>query len=273
MIALQGLHFNFGRQAVLRGIDLEVRQGEILSILGPNGCGKSTLLRLLRGVLTPVKGRVLWQGRDAYRLSRKAMAQLTAVVPQSTQVLFPYPVRELVAMGRFARQSGFMGSAAVDRKAVNNALALTDTLHLEKRLITDLSGGELQRVVLARALAQETPVLLLDEATSHLDLDHRLEIAELLTRLNREQGITVVQVSHDLDQAAEISHRILLLTGNGTAAALGSPTEVYTPANLRRVFRVEVKIATNPYSGAPQTYLIGRSQTARQAEPPECAEK
>ncbi|TYO97703.1 iron complex transport system ATP-binding protein [Geothermobacter ehrlichii] len=260
MIRVERLHFAYGRQPVLRGLDLEVGPGEILAVLGPNGCGKSTLLRLLRGVLEPAAGRVLWQGREACRLGRRAMARLAAVVPQSPQVPFPYPVRELVAMGRFARRAGFFGATQADRRAVEKAMALTDTLQLAERQVTDLSGGELQRVLLARALAQQSPVLLLDEATSQLDLDHRLEIAELLVRLNREQGTTVIQVSHDLDLAAETSHRILLLAGDGMPVALGTPVEVFTSANLRRAFRVEVKVERNPYTGAPRAYPVGRGR-------------
>ena len=268
MIRIEELHFSYAEQSVLRGINLEINAGEILTILGPNGCGKSTLLRLLRGVLTPGSGQVLWQGRDAFRLNRKAMAQRVAAVPQSTQITFPFPVQEMVAMGRFARQSRFSGTTVGDRKAVEKALAITDTLHLANRKITTLSGGELQRVLLARALAQQAPVLLLDEASSHLDLDHRLEFTELLLRLNREQGTTVVQVSHDLDQAAEISQRILLLADNGSPVALGSPTEVYTSTNLRKAFRVEVKVENSPYTGAPRTYPLKHCRTGLQKLPP-----
>jgi iron complex transport system ATP-binding protein len=267
MIEVKNLHFSYGQEPVLQGVDLRVRQGEILAILGPNGCGKSTLLRLLRGALIPRAGRVWWQGRDACRLSRKAMAQLAAVVPQSSAAPFPFPVQEMVAMGRFARRHGFGGATLADRKAVERALAVTDTLHLARRRVTDLSGGELQRVLLARALAQETPVLLLDEATSHLDLDHRLEIAELLMRLNREQGTTVVQISHDLDLAAATSGRILLLGADGSPAALGTPHEVFTPANLRRVFRVEVRVEINPYTGAPRAYPLGPGKVGQRKPP------
>jgi iron complex transport system ATP-binding protein len=267
MITVENLHFSYGREPVLCGVDFAVQKGEILTILGPNGCGKSTLLRLLRGVLTPGAGRALWDGKDATHVGRKEMARLAAVVPQSSQAPFPYPVSEMVAMGRYARHAGFLGESAEDRKAVEKALALTDTLHLVKRGVTDLSGGELQRVMLARALAQETPLLLLDEATSHLDLDHRLEITELLVSLNREQGTTVVQVSHDLDLAAEISHRILLLAADGTQAALGSPSEVLTATNLRKVFRVEVKVECNPYTGAPRAYPVRSCHRWKQSPP------
>lgn len=265
MIRVENLHFAYDRRTVLQGLDLAVGPGEILAVLGPNGCGKSTLLRLLRGVLTPAVGKVLWQGREARLLGRRTMARLAAVVPQSPQVSFPYPVRELVAMGRFAHRSGFATATLADRQAVEQALALTDTLQLADRPATALSGGELQRVLLARALAQQAPVLLLDEAASQLDLDHRLELAELLVRLNRQEKTTVIQVSHDLDLAAEISHRVLLLAGDGRPVALGPPAEVFTPANLRRVFRIEVGVERNPYTGAPRVCPLGRA--AREAGP------
>ena len=256
MIRICDLHFGYTGQPVLRGINLEIRQGEILGILGPNGCGKSTLLRLLRGVLNPAEGQILWNGREATYFTRKEMARQAAVVPQSLALPFPYPVGEMVMMGRFAHQAGFAGPTAEDRRAVEQALAVTDTLHLRKRSVIDLSGGELQRVLLARALAQQTPVLLLDEATSHLDLDHRLEIADLLVRLNRDTGQTVVQVSHDLDLAAETSDRVLLLSADGRVAACGPPAEVLTAANLKEVFRVDVKVEANPYTGAPRIFPL-----------------
>ncbi len=258
MIRIENLCFAFGTTPVLRDINLEVQQGEILSILGPNGCGKSTLLRLLRGQLTADSGNIRWQERDIATLSRREIARLAAVVPQATQTPFPYPVREMVAMGRFASQSALAGLTNADRRAVEQALILTDIAQLAERPATALSGGELQRVLLARALAQETPVLLLDEATSHLDFDHRLEITDLLARLNREQGTTVIQVSHDLDLAAAFSHRILLLSRQGKVAALGTPQQVYTPENFRQVFRVEVSIETAPRTGAPRVFPLGR---------------
>jgi iron complex transport system ATP-binding protein len=258
MICVENLEFSYTGKPVLREVSFEVRRGEILGIMGPNGCGKSTLLKLLRGGLVPDRGRILWAGREAARYTRKEMARLTAVVPQALMVPFPYPVREMVMMGRFAHRTGFAGPTSDDHRAVERALAVTDTLHLFDRPVTDLSGGELQRVLLARALAQQAPVLLLDEATSHLDLDHRLEISELLVRLNRETQLTVVQVSHDLDLAAEMSERIMLLHADGRPATIGAPADVLTEETLRDVFRVEVKVETNPYTGAPHLYPVGR---------------
>jgi len=266
MIQVERLAFAYGKTQVLQDINLTVQPGEILSIVGPNGCGKSTLLKLMRGQLPPGQGRILWQGQDIATLNRRALARMAAVVPQSTPVHFPFPVRELVMMGRYARQSGWWGASTTDHQAVERALAVTDTLHLAERPVTQLSGGELQRVLLARALAQDTPLLLLDEATSHLDLDHRLEMADLLVRLNREQGTTVVQISHDLDLAVETSQRILLMNGCGEVVSLGQPHEVLTTEHIRQVFRVEVQVETNPYSGAPRLYST-RSISNWQAPP------
>lgn len=260
MIRADDLHFAFEGNAVLTGFNLVVEQGEILSIIGPNGCGKSTLLRLLRGHLTPQQGMIRWQGTPISQLSSRQLARQVAVVPQTTHIDFPYRVREMVAMGRYPHQQGlFSLPSATDDKIVQQALALTDVVDLAERQVTQLSGGELQRVLLARALAQDTPVLFLDEATSHLDIDHRLELAELLVRLHREQGKTIVQVSHDLDLAAAISSRILMLSSHGVIVALDRPEEVMTASNLHRLFRVDLRVETNPYTGAPQiTPLINR---------------
>ena len=264
MIRAENLCFAFTERDIFRDLSLTVERGEFLTILGPNGCGKSTLLRLLRGSLPARSGRITWNGTALDKISAREMARRVAVVPQTTHVGFPYRVSELVAMGRYPHRKGlFELSGSADRKAIRHALALTDTLPLADRPVTRLSGGELQRVLLARALAQETEVLFLDEATSHLDIDHRLELSELLVRLNREQGVTLVQVSHDLDLAAAVSRRILLLTEHGNIAGLGTPREVMTADNLRRVFRVELKVADNPYTGTPQIIPLINRPTIR----------
>ena len=250
MIRAQGVTFSYGEESVLRSLDLEVGEGEIVSVLGPNGSGKSTLLRLLRGLLRPSEGEIHIQGEPVGRLGRKEVAQRIAVVPQTPEAPFSYPAREVVAMGRFARSRGWGATGQEDRAAVERALAFTDTLHLAERPVNQLSGGELQRVVLARALAQDTPVLFLDEATSQLDIRHRIEVGELLLRLNRDRGKTVVQVTHDLDLAAEVSHRLVLLGARGETVAQGTPEEVLQPGFLRQAFGVSILTDRNPFTGA-----------------------
>ncbi len=256
MIKVEQLHFAYGTRAVFNGIDLAIQEGEILSLLGPNGCGKSTFLKLLRGILRPAAGTVELEGQSVTSFSRKAMARKMAVVAQSCETYFAYTVRELVAMGRFPYRSLLADLTVADRCLVEKVMQTTDIAHLADRLATDLSGGELQRVMLARALAQETPVLLLDEATSHLDLIHRLSITDRLVHLNRDRGTTIIQVSHDLELAAEISHRVLLFDTEGRVAALGSPAEVFTPETIKQVYGVDVEIDTGRRSGALRIYPV-----------------
>jgi len=260
MIRVEQLHFAYGRRAIFSGLNLNVHSGEILSLLGPNGCGKSTFLKLLRGVLPSGQGDICWDSRSVKTISRREMARKAAVVAQSNEVYFSYTVRELVAMGRFPHRPLLAELSREDYGKVDEALRITDVVALADRPATDLSGGELQRVMLARALAQDTPALLLDEATSHLDLIHRLDITDLLVQLNREQGRTILQVSHDLDLAAEISHRILLFSAEGRIAALGSPVEVVTPENIKAVFGVDVEVILNEKTGAPRIFPLRSSR-------------
>lgn len=257
MIRISNLGFAFAEKTIFSRLNFNVEKGEIISLIGPNGCGKSTLLRLLRGQLKAAQGEISWENIPVVNIPAKTMARQVAVVPQSTHIGFPYNVHEVVSMGRYPhRKNLFSFTSNADRDAVNHALAVTDIANLAERLVTQLSGGELQRVFLARALAQSAQVLFLDEATSHLDIDHRLELSKLLLRLNREQGTTIVQISHDLDLAAAISQRILLLTEHGEIAALGSPKAVMTADNLRRIFRVDVKVENNPFTGSPQIHPL-----------------
>lgn len=257
MIHLENLHFAYGPNPVLRDITMTISQGEIVSILGPNGCGKSTLLKLLRGVLKPQQGTVSWQGQPPHAIKRREMARRCAVVSQSEQPLFGYTVEEMVSMARFARLglTGTMGAS--DQQAIEEALQATDIVHLRHKSIMRISGGERQRVYLARALAQQATVLLLDEATSSLDLDHRWDTARLLQHMNRQQSTTIVQVSHDLDLAAATSHRIILLNATGQIVASGTPTQVYTPEHLASALRVHVAVDINPHSGTPRVTPLG----------------
>ena len=253
MIKVQQLHFCYAQKCLFYDLNFTINKGEIVSILGPNGCGKSTLLRLLRGNLAAESGTVLWHDRSVASISAREMATKVAVVPQSTQIDFPYKVNEMVAMGRYPhRRSLLAGSSQEDRESIRHALVVADILDLAERPVTQLSGGELQRVLFARALAQQSEVLFLDEATSHLDIDHRLELSELLIRLNREQGTTVVQISHDLDLASAISDRILLLNRYGQIIGFDTPKTIMTAENLQKVFKVNVNIEENSLTGAPQ---------------------
>ena len=253
MIRVTDLTFSFADKQIFSNLSFTVKKGEILSIIGPNGCGKSTLLRLLRGNLQAAGGEICWNSTPLAQLTTSEIARKVAVVPQSSTITFPYTVRELVAMGRYPHRHSILAfENKNDLKIVEQAMIMADILPLAQRRITQLSGGEAQRVLLARALAQSSSVLFLDEASSHLDIDHRLDLTKLLVKLQREQNTTIVQISHDLDLAASISTRIMLLRANGTIVAIDTPEKVMTEENLRQVFRFQLKITRNQINGAPQ---------------------
>ncbi|MEA3465887.1 MAG: ABC transporter ATP-binding protein [Thermodesulfobacteriota bacterium] len=259
MIQLSAVNFSYEKRRILQHLDLDVRQGELLTILGPNGAGKSTLLRLMRGRLRPDSGTIRWQEGAAHQLSRGKMATLAAVVPQLMAQPFGFSVREMVAMGCFAHDSGRWnrwGLGVEQQRTVEQMLAVTDITHLAEQTVGVLSGGELQRVLLARALAQQTPVLLLDEVTSQLDLGHTRSIAELLYRLCRDEGKTIVQVSHDINLAADISQRILMLDSSGAVVAFGEPTQVLSAKNIDAAFGVKVQVEKHHSSDALRVYPL-----------------
>jgi iron complex transport system ATP-binding protein len=235
VFALEDVEFGYGGAFRLAGVSFEVAAGEILGIVGPNSSGKTTLLRLLTKVHAPARGEVRYRGVSLGRLARRALAREVAVVPQEESLAFAVSVRELVLMGRFPHGSGRLFEGPVDLARAREAMATAGVLALADQPVDTLAGGERQRALLARALAQEPRVLLLDEPTSHLDLRHQREAAQLLRRLNREQGLTVVFVSHDLNLAGELADRLLLLAA-GRVARVGPPVEVLEQGLLESVY-------------------------------------
>jgi len=239
-LELAGIEVRLGDTAVLAGLDLRVEPGEVVLLAGRNGAGKTTLLRVAAGLLAPSAGTAKLGGQPIGGQSRRAVARQVALVPQDTQVPFPYSVAELVLMGR-APHLGLLGfEAAPDRDRVAAALDRLGIATLAERSILDLSGGERQLVALARALVQDAPLLLLDEPTAHLDLARRLELQALVRELAGE-GRTVVLVSHDLGPAVAVADRIALLA-DGRILATGSAPEVLTPGHLRATFGVEARL-------------------------------
>ena len=252
----------YNQRDVLRGVSLALYPGEFLGIIGPNGSGKSTLIKALTGILRLRDGQVRLAGRPLRDSSPREQARLVAVVPQVSVPLFAFSVREVVEMGRHPHLGHFASFSPADREAVDEAIALTDVAYLEHRSIDQLSSGELQRVTIARALAQRPRVLLLDEPTAHLDLGHQLDIFELLVRLNRERGLSVLCISHDLNLAAEFCRRLVLLSA-GRVFAAGTAAEVITEENLQAVYGALVRVHANPLSGQP---LVLHSRAPREEE-------
>ena len=256
---------SYGSHNVLDGITFTVERGAFAGILGPNGSGKTTLLRCLSRVLKPRRGTVLLEDRDLYRESPRRVALKMAVVPQENATVFSFTVGEVVLMGRTPHLKMFQREGEADLAAAAWAMELTGISHLADRPVTALSGGEYQRVVIARALAQEPEVILLDEPTSHLDINHQLELLELLKVLSRREKLTVVCVFHDLNLAAQYCDRLILMK-EGRIFALGRPEEVLTPQNIRSVFGASVAVRRHPLSGRPLIAVLSGGKAALRAE-------
>lgn len=244
-----------GAAPLLRDLDLVVRGGELVALIGPNGAGKSTLLHLLTGWLAPTAGVAMYRGRAARAWDRRAFAREVAVVPQREEGTFPFLVEEVVLMGRYAHQSGLLGfDDEEDHAIVRNCLQRVGLESMGHRTMEQLSGGECQRVLLARALAQCPSVLLLDEPTASLDLSHQREVFALLEELNAKHGLTVIVVSHDINLAALYCPRIVVLAG-GRIAADGAPGELMKEELLREIYGAPVKVAVDD-DGTPFVRVV-----------------
>ncbi len=250
VLAAERLSAGYHDREVLHEVSFALGRGEFCGLLGPNGSGKSTLLKVLAGVLRAWSGCAALFGADVGILSPRAIARRVAVIPQDVSLLFPFTVEEIVAMGRHPHLGRLQREGAPDREAIERALEETETAALARRPVDELSGGERQRVVIARALAQAPELLLLDEPTTHLDINHQVEVFELLARLNRERGLTVLAVSHDVNVCAEYCPRVLVLQA-GRLVGSGTPRELVTPALIREVYGAAVNVLANPTSGAP----------------------
>ncbi len=251
MITIQNLSFSYdGGPEVLKGLNFSIDPGEIFGIIGPNGSGKSTLIKLITGTLPIIRGDVLVSEKSVRKMKRKALAQTFAVVPQAFETTFPFTVTEMVLMGRLAHREGTFFESRADIEIANQAMMLTDTVDFRERYIQELSAGERQRVIIARAIAQKPQVLCLDEPTSSLDIKYQTGTYDLVKRLRREQGMTVVTVLHDLNLASMYCDKLLLLK-KGEAFAIGSPKDVITVENISRVYETEVRVFPSQASGAP----------------------
>ena len=249
-IATENLAVAYDENLVVDDLDMQIPQGKITSIIGPNGCGKSTVLKAVGRILKPRNGVVYLNGDDIHRLTTKEVAQKMAILPQSPQAPAGLTVGELVAYGRFPYQRGFGKLKPEDKSIIQWALEVTKLTELETIAVDNLSGGQRQRVWIAMALAQQTDLILLDEPTTYLDLAYQLEVLELLYRLNREQGCTIVMVLHDLNLAARFSDYMIAIRC-GDIIQHGTPEEVMTTEVLRETFHIDAEIAKESRTGRP----------------------
>ena len=261
-LSIQDLCFSYGDRPVLKDIRLEVGQGELVGIVGPNGCGKSTLLKLISGVLKPESGTISLGGTDASRLTSRQRAVQVAVVPQTPVVPATFTALEVVLMGRTPHLGLLQWERRSDIEKTRRAMELTDCWDLAPKPVGTLSGGERQRVLIARALAQEAPLLLLDEPTASLDLAYQTGIFDLITELLAKRGGGVVAAIHDVTLAAQYCHRIALLHQGGILVE-GTPQEVLSPETIRTVYGVEADLFAHPVTGMPVVLPRPRSSGQR----------
>jgi iron complex transport system ATP-binding protein len=256
---VNGLSFAFGDKKVLREISFDVPDGEFLGLMGPNGSGKTTLLRCIMNFLDVDGETITVDGKSLQTLSSVELARTFAVVPQSSATDFTFTAYDIVMMGRMPHiESRFSGATKADGAAVRKAMERTDTWRFASRPFFGLSGGERQRVIVARAIAQQPKALLLDEPTVYLDINGQFEVMDLIRKLNREEGISVIAVLHDVNLAARYCDRIALLS-HGRLEAIGPPKEVLTPETIQSVYGVDVVVRRDPFTNA--VYVMPHSTT------------
>ena len=253
----RSLTLGYAARDIVRDLDVRVPAGRITMIVGANACGKSTLLRGLARLLRPRGGAVLLDGRSIHDLPSRQVAQVLGLLPQTPVAPDGITVADLVGRGRYPHQGWFRRWNADDERAVTEALRATGTADLADRALDELSGGQRQRVWVAMALAQETDLLLLDEPTTFLDINHQVELLDLLTDLNRDAGRTIVAVLHDLNLACRYADHIIAMK-QGRIVAEGIPAEVIDAAVVTDVFGLECQVLPDPVSGTPMVLPRGR---------------
>lgn len=251
ILSAEELRAGYGDKIVIRGVNLALREGDFMGILGPNGSGKTTLLRALTGIITPASGEVRFRGRSLNRIPSGELARSMAVVAQQPPAALDLSVEDIVLLGRIPYFQRLQWWPSVrDRKVLTRILNRTDLTVLRRENFQNLSGGEQQRVMIALALAQEPELLWLDEPNLHLDINYQAEIFALLSGLNREDGLTVVTVLHDLNLAAAYCRRLLFLK-SGRIEKMGTAAELITPEKIEKIFGARMEVIPHPSTGRP----------------------
>ncbi len=255
MLEIRNLICGYDAKFLLQEINLKVEDGELIGIIGPNGSGKTTLLRAITKVLKPKKGEILLKGKNIWDMGFRELAREIAVVSQSSDASF-MSVKEFVLLGRIPHYKKFQFfETKGDEEIARKYMTLTDTLRFENQPVGQISGGERQLAVIARAMAQEPELLLLDEPTAHLDITHQVAVLDLIRRLNKEFGLTVIMVLHDLNLAGEYCNRLILIN-DGQLHKMGEPAEVLTYEIIEEVYKTVVVVEENPISHKPYVLVV-----------------
>ena len=263
-LSIDQLNFSYDHKTILKNIDLHLRSGQVVGLIGPNGVGKSTLLHLMLGLLKPQEGNISINGKNLSNKKRKDLARLMTFVPQDSNINYAFSVEDVVAMGRNPWIDRFQPASIDDVRIIEEAMIQTDVLHFSKRWINQLSGGERQRVLIARAIAQQTPIIILDEATANLDICHQLDVLELARSL-AQAGRLVIIAMHDLNMASRFCERLVLLAENGVQAD-GKPDDVITEENLKRYFHLQASVCPQTLHGESQGLSVAAIKSMTSGE-------
>ncbi|MCX4188197.1 ABC transporter ATP-binding protein [Methylophaga sp. OBS4] len=248
MIKIRALSLSIHDKTLLQNISFDVAEGDHLAVVGPNGSGKSTLLRLLVGILSPSQGEILLHGKSMQAYSQRQLARLISYVPQNSGRQLPFQVEDFVKMARYPYHTALSDWLPEDQQAVEDAFRITNTAPFRQRQMTTLSGGECQRVMIAAALCQQTPIMILDEPTSYLDPHHQVEVHQLIHRLNQQHGITVIEVSHDINHASQHSQQVLALK-QGERLWFGASEDFLQADLLKALYNQDFVFVPHPHSG------------------------
>lgn len=257
ILNVDNLSFSYGKNQVLESVSMEFYQGTFYGIIGPNGCGKSTLLKNLYGYLTPGNGSISIYDEDIKHMKARQRAKYIAYVPQETTTGFDFSVYDVIAMGRNPYHSALQPMSGKDHERIMEAMEETSTTHLRNKSINELSGGEKQRTIIARAFAQDSEIILMDEPVSMLDINHQIEIMDLARTLADKSYKTIICVLHDLNLAAQYAQHIFLMS-EGNLAHSGMPNEVLTGEILTDIYKVQVKVDDNPVTGLKTIVPLSR---------------
>ena len=255
MLEFKRVSSGYDNIEILKGVSFKIEKGDFTGIIGPNGSGKTTLLRAATKIIKPFKGDIFLEEKNLEAIPLKELVTVMAVVPQDTLFMFPFRVIDVVLMGRipYINRLGF--ESRKDLKIALEALEFVDALHLKGRFIDELSGGERQRVIIAKAIAQQPRILFLDEPTTHLDINHQVQIFELLRKMNRESGLTIAAILHDLNLSSDYCDKLILLS-DGIIKSKGQPNEVLDYKTIEDVYKTVVIVKENPLTLRPHIFLV-----------------
>jgi len=257
MIEIKNIYAGYGKRNVLENINFSIPNASFTAILGPNGAGKSTLLKVICSLIKPFAGIVSINGENISSFKRTAFAKRVAFMPQNTEIVFPFSVREFVLLARYPYMNMFKIPSMRDYEIVDEVLEFCGLAKFANRNINELSGGERQRAFIAQTISQQTDIIVLDEPTSHLDIGGQVEILELLRTLNSKYNKTIIATLHDLNSAGEFCGDIVLLNG-GKVHSQGAPEKVLNYADIETVYKTTVVVKTNPMSGKPYVIPVGK---------------